>query len=340
MAIKDVKKILHIEYDLNSEEFKSQKLNQVTKKYQRMHPSKLVKVTTYCVQNKQLLTSCTQENKSLIGAGSNILEDISLSNFSLVTLDNEMLNTFELTITASSTIPSYEEAVNIAQAKADALFRKDDTKIPLVTIIDYRFGQPENTVSSSIFGTVDESGNVVTEINGSADITITGGNLAAGILELAKHNLNQGTPPVEELPFYLYPTNNLEMTHNHGENFTYESTINMDTMDKQMALFSNTYMNVSVLWGTQIRFYYEDNTGHNIIGLFNFSTGTDYDIKVVYNVDNNLAQLYIDGNLIAEKTTFDGMKDKFRNTFTIGRQNSTNHIPFKGEIKDNKFTAL
>jgi len=184
MAIKEVKKVLNIEKDLSSTDFISQKMGEVTKRIQNKYSDKIVKVTTLCVQDKQLVISCTEESKIFMGAPSiglntplELLSQQALNSLSLVTLDNEMINTYELILTFDSTIPDYTSAINAAQAKADEIFEENDTKIPLVTVIDYRWGNPNKTISASIFGEEDPEGKVVPYLNGTATINITGGNI-------------------------------------------------------------------------------------------------------------------------------------------------------------------
>jgi len=118
MSVKAIKKILNIEYDLTSDEFIDQKMVFMTDEIQRKYNGSLVKVTTYCTRDKELVVSTTPGNAQFIGAPTHILERKHISQQALSNLDNEMLMTFEITIMNNSTIDSYESALNVAQASS------------------------------------------------------------------------------------------------------------------------------------------------------------------------------------------------------------------------------
>jgi len=151
--MKRVKKVLNIEYDLDSVDFIAQKQDEISSKFQAKYEDNIIcKVTTFCVPDKAIVVSTTQENVNFMGAASKMLAQRPLQDQSILTLDDEMLKTFEITITAGTDLPDYVTAINVAQAKADKMFEEDDSKIPLVTVIDYRWGNSPATVSASIFG--------------------------------------------------------------------------------------------------------------------------------------------------------------------------------------------
>jgi len=132
------KKVFNIEYDLTSEEFKTQKQDEVSENLQNKYPAHIVKVTTFCVPDKQLVVSTTQDNVDFMGAASKELAFRPLQDQSFLTMDDDMVRTYEITITINTDLPDYVTALNVAQAKADEMFEDDDSKMPLVTVIDYR----------------------------------------------------------------------------------------------------------------------------------------------------------------------------------------------------------
>jgi len=151
--MKRVKKVLNIEYDLSSDDFIVQKQDEISLKFQTKYSEDVIcKVTTFCVPDKHLVISTTEENRSFMGAADKMLAQRPLQDQSILTLDDEMLKTYEITITADTDLPDYVTAINVAQAKADKMFKEDDSKIPLVTVIDYRWGNKPATVSASLFG--------------------------------------------------------------------------------------------------------------------------------------------------------------------------------------------
>jgi len=163
--MKKVKKAFNVEYDLTSQEFKETKMDMVSEKCQTMHgDSVLCKVMTYCVPDHQLVIHTTAENQEFMGAPSMELAMRPLAEQSFLTMDDDMVKTYEITITANTDLPDYVTALNIAQAKADKMFEEDDTKIPLVTVIDYRWGNSPATIGASIFTSTDEDGNSISLI--------------------------------------------------------------------------------------------------------------------------------------------------------------------------------
>jgi len=162
--MKSVKKVLNVEYDLSSADFIAQKQDSVSQEFQDRHPNDLVKVTTFCVPDKAIVVSTTQENVNFMGAAGRMLATRPLADQSILTLDDEMLKTYEITITAGTDLPDYVTAINVAQAKADEMFKEDDSKIPLVTVIDYRWGNVPATVSASLFGGLLSIGGTSSEV--------------------------------------------------------------------------------------------------------------------------------------------------------------------------------
>jgi len=178
---KQVKRFFNVEYDLSSTEFIADKLELVSNEHQAANPDYLCKVTTFCVPDKQLVVSTTEENREFFGADNVLLANRNLVDQSFLTLDDSMIKTFEITIKANTTIPSYITALDMAQAKADEMFEADDTKLPLVTVIDYRWGNKPASLSASIFSDVDVDGNIIPLIGGKdGNANVVAGNGANG----------------------------------------------------------------------------------------------------------------------------------------------------------------
>lgn len=163
-----IKKVFNVEYDLTSEEFKAQKQDEVSEKCQAKHSDMLCKITTFCVPDKQLVVSTTEESRSLMGAADKLLAHRPLAEQSFLNMDDDMVKTFEITITADTDLEDYVTAIDLAQAKADEMFKADDSKLPLVTVVDYRWGNVPATLTATIFSDVDSDGNPIPLI-GSTD---------------------------------------------------------------------------------------------------------------------------------------------------------------------------
>jgi len=185
--MKKIKKIFNIEYNLTSNEFMVQKQDEVSEHYQSMYPDFICKVTTFCVSDKQLVISTTEENRVFMGSGSKLLAFRPLADQSFLNMDDEMIRTYEITITADTNLPNYATAIDVAQAKADEIFELDDSKLPLVTVIDYRWGNLPTVLSASIFGDIDGNGNTVPLIGTNVTENISGGNIENGKNYLLKH---------------------------------------------------------------------------------------------------------------------------------------------------------
>jgi len=181
-----IKKVLNVEYDLTSDEFKAQKQDEISEMCQAKHSDMLCKITTFCVPDKQLVVSTTEESRSLMGASDKLLAYRPLAEQSFLNMDDDMVKTFEITITADTDLEDYVTAIDLAQAKADEMFEKDDSKLPLVTVIDYRWGNVPATLTATVFSDVDEDGNPIPLI-GSTD---SSANVVVGDLENGKLYLN------------------------------------------------------------------------------------------------------------------------------------------------------
>jgi len=156
--MKPVKKILNVEYDLSSADFIEQKMDEISTHHQERSNDFIVKVTTYCVPDHAFVVSTTEESASFMGAPGKMLANRPVKDDTMLTMDDDMVKTYEITITKDTDLPDYVTAINVAQAKADKMFEEDDTKIPLIVVIDYRWGNPKTIVSASIFTDTDEDG--------------------------------------------------------------------------------------------------------------------------------------------------------------------------------------
>jgi len=167
MKSKAVKKVFNVEYDLTSEEFKAQKQDDVSEKCQSMHTGMICKITTFCVKDKQLVVSTTEENRAFMGASDKLLAYRPLAEQSFLNMDDDMVKTFEITITADTDLEDYVTAIDLAQAKADEMFEADDSKLPLVTVVDYRWGNVPATLTATVFSDVDTDGNPIPLVGGT-----------------------------------------------------------------------------------------------------------------------------------------------------------------------------
>jgi len=167
--MKKLKEVFHVEYNLTSTEFKNTEMEKISKECQTKHgDSVMCEITTLCVPDHQLVVHTTQENADFFGAPSTELGTKALIDKSLLTADDDMIKTWKIIITKDTDLPDYITAINLAQAKADKMFEEDDSKIPLVTVKDYRWGNNDATITASIFSTEDEDGNL-TPLVGATD---------------------------------------------------------------------------------------------------------------------------------------------------------------------------
>jgi hypothetical protein len=185
----EIKKIFNYEEVLTSDEFIAQKQDTVSSEKQSLYPSLIVKVYTYCKEDKKFVIHTTEENRAYIGASDKKLAHRPVSEQSLMTLDNEMTNTYEIIIKANTTIADYITAKDIAQSKADEMFENDKTKMPIVTVIDYRWGNPVSILVPTAMGVIDQDG---TTIPPSQTLpTIIGGNSIRGKEVLIDYELQE-----------------------------------------------------------------------------------------------------------------------------------------------------
>jgi len=222
-----VKKVFNVEYDLTSEEFKSQKQDDVSEKCQSMHTGMICKITTFCVKDKQLVVSTTEENRAFMGASDKLLAHRPLAEQSFLNMDDDMVKTFEITITADTDLEDYVTAIDLAQAKADEMFEADDSKLPLVTVVDYRWGNVPATLTATVFSDVDADGNPIPLVGG----TDSSANVVIGDLENGNLYLNNNVISNKSADYN--PFNNgatLVSSENHddrdGVNWTLESILN------------------------------------------------------------------------------------------------------------------
>jgi len=181
-----VKKLLYVEETLNEADYIAQRQDSIVADKQALYPNMIVKVTTFIAVDNKMIVSTTEENKILMGAGDKMLANRPLEEHSLLKLDDEMMSTYELTIAADTDLESYVMAIDVAQAKADQLFERNKTKMPIIEVIDYRWGNDPVTVTASVFGNIDVDGNTVPVINTAVPLATIGGNRDAG--EIAMSN--------------------------------------------------------------------------------------------------------------------------------------------------------
>ena len=162
MMIKTIKKILNIEYDLNSSEFLSNSMADFTNLAQGKYLGQIVKVYTFSLVDRRLIVSVTPESAKFLGVDSVILANYSIDDYNLIKLDNSMMRTYEIDIIVNSDyFSSYDEAKDFAQYTANQMFEKDDSTIPRVVLIDYFYGNDDAIFFPSIFLAIDTEGNTI-----------------------------------------------------------------------------------------------------------------------------------------------------------------------------------
>jgi len=170
MAVKkDIIRLLNIDEEHTIEEFKSSIMDEVSTKEQNKFPGTVVEVTTYVVKSKKLITHVAKSNLKYLGTDNVIVNEDDFNKESLLNLDDKMINTFKLALVADSTIPTEQNSMDVAQAKADEMFEEDKTRIPLVTVKDYRKMYKDRLVTASILGGVVSSSKDDNETESKAD---------------------------------------------------------------------------------------------------------------------------------------------------------------------------
>ena len=80
--IKTIKKILNIEYDLNSSEFLSNSMADFTNLAQGKYLGQIVKVYTFLLVDRRLIVSVTPESAKFLGVDSVILANYFINDYS------------------------------------------------------------------------------------------------------------------------------------------------------------------------------------------------------------------------------------------------------------------
>ena len=167
-----IKKIFNLEEVLTSDDFIAQKQDAITIQYQRKYSGLLVKVYTYCKEDRKIVISITEESKTFVGSSDKTLAHRLIDEQSLLSLDNEMTDTYELIITTDTALPDYVTAIDVAQAKADEKFDSNKSLLPIITVVDYRWGNPVTLVLPTVFGDTDVDGNLIPPDIGNPLISI------------------------------------------------------------------------------------------------------------------------------------------------------------------------
>jgi len=175
-----IKKVLYINEDIPSSDFTEQMQDDVINEYSKKYPNMVLKVYGFFTQDKNLLIFTDNNGSSILGVPK-MLKSSSISSININSLTDSMIQTYEFIITSDSILASYQDALDIAQEKADSLFKNDNQRIPIINIIDYKFGNNLSIVSSSEFGETDDNGNIVPLLGTTPDtVEFSGGNPSQG----------------------------------------------------------------------------------------------------------------------------------------------------------------
>jgi len=314
MESKKIKKIFNVEYDLTSEEFKAQKQDEISEKCQAKHGDMICKITTFCAKDKQLVVSTTEKNRAFMGAASKLLAHRPLAEQSFLNMDDDMVKTYEITITADTDLEDYVTAIDIAQSKADEMFEADDSKLPLVTVIDYRWGNVPATLTATVFSDVDADGNIIPLIgntDSSANVIVGDGQRGKVVKDLAitKERILEESgswTAFDEFWFDIIKTNSIVTFLDNSEN----NKIRVDFKMVGEYDYSNsklvTKLGEKKQVGPRINYFHFENAGTNGTGLdyvtfcksnsaleinnnINISgvSGVRYIDAVKYQIDNN-----------------------------------------------------
>ena len=158
-----IKKVLNIEKELDSNAFMEAKHLEVSSMYQSIYTDKLVKVLTFCLQDAMVVEHVSESGRFVFGVDTQIISVKGMDDFSVLCLDDTMLNMYELIVSKESYLQSFEDAVNAAQSIADEMFAKDPHKIPIVMINDHKFQNGSVVVSATDFGGKIGASDAVTE---------------------------------------------------------------------------------------------------------------------------------------------------------------------------------
>jgi len=329
--MKNVKKIFNVEYDLSSADFIAQKQDQVSQEYQDRNPNDIVKVTTFCVPDKAIVVSTTQENVDFMGAAGRMLATRPLEEQSFLTMDDDMVKTYEITITANTDLPDYVTAINIAQAKADQMFKDDDSKMPLVTVIDYRWGNVPTTLTSSIFTKTDEDGNAESLIGDTKDNVVVG-------------DAEEGDKVIKEMESIIdvYSTNNIGILKDGkllATEIDEDGFISPDKDNSTVIIFGDiTKSHEFTLIMTPNIEYSEAIYAHIIIlNKDNNVVYSPYRLRIGVHKDNHIRQFWDSTNQISsfsDNTDLKIPEEYFNSDYKIAYTITHENAPFK--IVDSK----
>jgi len=296
-----IKKVLYINEDIPSPDFTEQMQDDVINSYTEKYPDMIVKVYGFFTQDKNLLIFTDNQGAEIIGVPK-MLKSSSINTININSLSDSMIQTYEFIITSDSKLQTYQDAVDIAQAKADYLFKYDNQRIPIINIIDYKFGNSLATVSASVFGNIDVEGNVEPLLGTTPEsLNLIGGNSNIGKEKLEAINNNNDS-------YFRFTPSNFNKID--GINYDYSDitdrinfvvTSNSDILeDNTLVVSTNLYKQNNIVINT-----YDVET-NNIIKTQN------YDLSNIY-----YAQIYVtpSSNYIAIQEQ--GKDDKYYNNRTI-----------------------
>jgi len=142
VSIKHILKINNT--DTSAEYLQSGLLDEEINTIQNEYPYRLIKLFIIFLIDKKVIVLVAKDKIELLKGttSSNILTYQNLEDYSILNLNESFLNQFEINITKNGTTASYYEAVIKAKEKVNSFFEANQTKIPIVKLVDYKFGNP------------------------------------------------------------------------------------------------------------------------------------------------------------------------------------------------------
>jgi len=110
-----------------------------------------VKGTFYSIPDNTFIDGISDYTKTLLNKDDNVLDIIPAKEMNLNSLDPRFFKVYDILISKNSSIPDYDSAVKVGQKVAEDIISKEPNKIPLINLIDTKFGKPTGRITSKIF---------------------------------------------------------------------------------------------------------------------------------------------------------------------------------------------
>jgi len=139
---KSIKTVLWIEREITSVEALENRAYDLAELFQRRYPDFIVKTYILFIQDKKILIITSKEGAEILKPVSKkqILKYSSFSDYPIINFNETMIDQTEYIITENNNLETYYENLVNAKELLQNKFKKSLYKIPVLKIIDYKFG--------------------------------------------------------------------------------------------------------------------------------------------------------------------------------------------------------